>query len=162
MFPSSKWRPLICEDTGVAYSLAPDFQRTIIFNAWPIDDGELSRDKVKTTIAYGNHSGKLLISGLGLAPFLKTKEITIQKWFWDFMEWKDKQPSSEMRRTCCKEFLSCLYDYLAIHLDKILPLWDQRAIEFVFSTPKHNTYAGSKQDMERLIKAAGFSALSKH
>ena len=52
------WQPLICEGTGVAYSLAPEFQPIIIFNEWPIHDRELPQDNVKTTVAY-DQFGKL-------------------------------------------------------------------------------------------------------
>ena len=64
----------------MAYALASDFQRTIIFNEWPIDNGQLPYDKVKTTVAYDNRSGKLLKPGLGLNWFLTNKEITVREW----------------------------------------------------------------------------------
>jgi hypothetical protein len=156
------WRLLICPGTGVSYSLAPDFQHTIIFNKWPIRDGERPQDKVNTTVAYDKKSGKLLKHGFGLDPYMDQKEITVQEWFWHVMNEENKESTSEQMQTFCTDFLSCLYNYLSVLFEKILPQWNQRAVDFVFSTPQSYTSTDSRQDMESLIKAAGFGASLYH
>jgi hypothetical protein len=154
------WQLLICKGTGVAYSLAPDFQHTIVLNEWPILDEELHYGKVKTIVSYDKQSGKVFKHGLGRDWHGTSKGYTVHKSFWYSKNWRNTLPPT-LLHTCCKDFLSCLYDYLSVHIDKILPQWNQRAIEFVFSTPQSCT-TDSRQDMESLIKAAGFGASSKH
>ena len=144
----------------MAYSLAPDFQPIIIFNEWPIHDRELPQDNVKTTVAY-DQFGKLLKHEFGLDPYLSQKEISVQKWFWFCMNLKGTHSASEVPLVYCKDFLSCLYYCLNVHFEKILPQWNQLAIEFVFSIP-HYYNTGARKHMEILIKAAGFGASSKH
>ena len=137
-----------------------------MFTQWPSHEGEPSDEKVRTVASYDPQTGTLLNFGFDLESHLNN-DVIEQDGFLYFMnpEFKNRPegaPSTVQAQTFYKDFLSCLYGHLSRRLNLVLPGWNERGIEFIFSTPRYCTSPNLRRDLEELIKSAGFGAQTKH
>jgi hypothetical protein len=151
--------------TGVAYSYGPEWQVPETIRQWPEATGTGFADKVATAISYDVLTDRVEAWGFAVDPDQDNCKVEQLFKLWLDPDHRDRfgaGPGLEQARRWFTDYLACIYTHINEHLTEVIPKWQTRHVEFVFSVPATWKDPAMIAFTERLIRDAGFGTRNRH
>lgn len=151
--------------SAVAYSLGPKFHDPKVVQQWPGRAGS-SMDKVPTVLAYDTVGGRIVSWGAQVQ--LDARDQKLARLFKlclhpSHTPSTDTAPSFEEAKMYFEHYLTCLYQYLMKFFGSLgIPHWQDKQVEFIFSTPTTWSDPRLINIIRESIRAAGWGSQHNH
>ena len=144
----------------MAYSTGPDWHDARIIQNWPGLSGSELRNKVQTVVAY--QLGSRNVASWGFLTDVEANDANIFDLFKlyldpSFKDQSERPISAIQARACFRDYLRCVRKYVEQMFEETIPYFDEKHVEYVFSTPTTWTSPAMIHQIENSLKEAGFA-----